>query len=82
VSNAACARADRRHPDHQELRLDGLRMLSLADAAAHLNCSVDTVRKLLAAGVLRSVRYTARVQRIPERCVAAVLRGVTSRGAT
>lgn len=64
---------DRRHPDRQTLRPDGRRMLSLPEVAIHLNCSVETVRKLVRLGELRAVKLGVRTTRVPERSLCAFL---------
>lgn len=48
-------------------------MLTLSDVAAHLNCTVNIVRKLIRAGQLRAVRFSPRVVRVPEQSVVAFL---------
>ncbi|PYR90195.1 MAG: hypothetical protein DMF84_22135 [Acidobacteria bacterium] len=65
--------ADRRHPDQQALRLEGTRLLTLPEVAVHLNCTVNTVRKLIASGQLRAITLSPRTTRIPESSVVALL---------
>jgi excisionase family DNA binding protein len=59
-------RPDRRQ-DRSGLRADGRRMVTLKDAARHLETNVDTIRKLIASGTLKAVQLSPRCTRIPER---------------
>jgi excisionase family DNA binding protein len=49
------------------LRPDGTRMFLIPEAAFHLNCTVEIVRRLIRDGKLNAVRLSARCTRIPER---------------
>jgi excisionase family DNA binding protein len=64
---------DRRRPDRQQLQPDGRRMLTLQEAADHLSCRVETVRKLIRLGELRAVKLGPRLTRVPERSLCAFL---------
>jgi excisionase family DNA binding protein len=64
---------DRRRPERQQLQPDGRRMLTLQEAADHLSCRLETVRKLIRLGELRAVKLGPRITRVPERSLCAFL---------
>jgi excisionase family DNA binding protein len=59
------------------LRAEGLRVLTLEEAAVHLRVSVEVVRKLIAAEALPALKLSARNTRIAE---AALYRFIHQNG--
>jgi excisionase family DNA binding protein len=55
---------DRQHPT--TLKVDGLRVLTLEEAAVYLKTTVETVRKLIAAEALPALKLSPRNTRIAE----------------